>query len=271
MNETTPAPPGVKLGAGQTSDPICTVSIARWDQTCAEAIKQACLLAFPDCQITLFTRALDTLDHLRDHPVDLLLLGMNFTDLDGLDLLEYVTAHHLASRVIIATERRNEHTINFLRTAKFDGYFDTAIETIPSMVPALRAVAAGRDYISRSLRPLLIEAQSASVLAQKLTAAEINVFCVIGDGSSDTEASEMLGLSKSTVQTHRRNIMRKLDVNSSAKLVCEAVRLGVIRVASDGSIIRPSFRSNHAAVSAPQISGYAFHPVVEAHLAAEVT
>src|SRR6185436_15677863 len=81
----------------------------------------------------------------------------------------------------------------------------------------------------------------------RLTPGEVQVFCVIGDGSDNAEAAERLGLSEATVQTCRRNIMRKLDVPTSAKLVREAVRLGVVRITPDGKVIRPGFERMLAA------------------------
>ena len=89
-------------------------------------------------------------------------------------------------------------------------------------------------------RPLLSD-RPLGLLGQRLTPAELQVFCVIGDGSTDHEAAARLGVSEATVQTHRRNLMRKLDVVTSAKLVREAVRLGVVRIEADGQIIRPGF------------------------------
>jgi len=218
----------------------------RWDQTCADALRLACQQAFPSCAIELCSQGFDALDRLRAMPADLLLLGLNFTDLDGVDLLEYISELHLAQRVVIATDRRDEHSLLALRSARFDGFVDTSTETIEALVAALQAVAAGRDYISLSLRRNLIERHGDGVLAQKLTPTEINVFSVLGDGTTDAEAAEILSLSKSTVQTHRRNIMGKLGVSSSAKLVCEAIRLGVVRIASDGTVMRPGFRKKHS-------------------------
>src|SRR5690606_6872376 len=105
---------------------------------------------------------------------------------------------------------------------------------------------AGHGYISDALRRRIATQRSAGVLVPKLTLAELQVFCVIGDGSDDREAAERLGLSVATVQTHRRNIMRKLDIGSSAKLVREAVRLGVVRIRPDGEILRPGFEQLQA-------------------------
>ena len=76
---------------------------------------------------------------------------------------------------------------------------------------------------------------------------------MIGDGSDDREAATRLGLSVATVTTHRRNIMRKLDVPSSAKLVREAVRLGVVRIGPDGAIVRPGLEETIAARAARKL------------------
>lgn len=239
---------GVARNQADPGAKVRHVLIARWDQTCADALRVACERAFPACQVDLCSHGFDALDHLRQSEIDLLLLGLNFSDLDGVDLLDYVSDNHLAGRVVIATSRRDEHSLLALRSARFDGFLDTSVETIQSTVAALKAVAAGEDYISRSLRRYLIDRQADGVLAQKLTAAEINIFCVIGDGSTDVEAADVLGLSKSTVQTHRRNIMRKLGVSSSAKLVCEAIRLGVVRISAEGAVIRPGFQKKCASL-----------------------
>jgi DNA-binding NarL/FixJ family response regulator len=95
--------------------------------------------------------------------------------------------------------------------------------------------------------------RTAGVIAPRLTPAELQVFCVIGDGSDDREAAARLGLSKATVTTHRRNIMRKLGVSSSAKLVREAVRLGVVRIGPDGAIVRPGLEDTLAARAARKL------------------
>jgi two-component system nitrate/nitrite response regulator NarL len=118
---------------------------------------------------------------------------------------------------------------------------------VEALVEALRSVASGRGYLSPSLRREMVSQRAAGVLALRLTPAELQVFCVIGDGSDDGEAAKRLAIKEATVQTHRRNIMRKLNVATSAKLVREAVRLGVVQIKPDGQIVRPGFEELVAA------------------------
>ncbi len=125
-----------------------------------------------------------------------------------------------------------------LCTARFDGLVDSCSVDFDGVVVALRSVMAGRGFVSASLSRPLLGRPSPGL---RLTRMEHQVFCLIGDGSKDAVAADHLGLSEMTVATHRRNILRKLGLHSSAKLVLEAVRCGVVRIAPDGRIFRPGF------------------------------
>lgn len=218
------------------------IVIAQWGRTYAEALQAVCARAFPTVEIILVsTTGTAVLETLRQKPTDVLLLALTFPDMDGLDLLRYIAEEKLSTRVLVASHHGQEHSIQSLRQSRFDGLVDTQDESVEGLINALHLVAAGEPYISPTLRPQIIGRNPVGILAQKLTPAEIHVLAEIGDGSNNQEAAVRLGLTESTVQTHRRNIMRKLSIASSAKLVLEAVRLGMVRVTTNGNIIRPGF------------------------------
>jgi DNA-binding NarL/FixJ family response regulator len=236
---------------------VSRIIVAKWDTLYADALRNACTRAFPDTPVQVCHRGGDALQALRERPADLALLGLTFVDLDGVDILQAIARERLARRVMVVSGRKDEHSLQALRAARFDSLFDPFEESVDALVEALRQVASGHGYISPSLRRAIFTQRSAGVLVPLLTAAELQVFCVIGDGSDDREAADRLGLSDATVQTHRRNLMRKLGVTTSAKLVREAVRLGVIRIKPDGTIVRPGFeqltsgRASRKSASAP--------------------
>lgn len=167
------------------------------------------------------------------------MLSTILPDEDGVNLLPKIAEEKLAARVLVALNQQGEFSRQSLRMARFDGLIDVLEESVETLVKALRLVAAGEPYISPSLRLHIIDRNPPGVLAQRLTAAELLVFSEIGDGSGNDEAARRLNLSEATVQTHRRNIMRKLGISSSARLVREAVRLGMVRITKDGGTIRP--------------------------------
>ncbi len=218
---------------------VARVVVGKWDALYADALRRAAETAFPGVPIDVCRRGGDVLATLESRRADLALLGLTFADRDGVEVVQAVAAGRLATRLMIVSGRKDELSLHALRQTRFDGFFDPLVEDAARLVPALQAVAAGRGYLSDSLRREMFLARSAGVVALQLTLAELQVLGVIGDGTDDREAAERLQLSDSTVQTHRRNLMRKLGVGTSAKLVREAVRLGVVRIRSDGSVDRP--------------------------------
>lgn len=228
-------------------DAIKRVVIGKWDALYADALRSACERAFPAVQTQVCRKGAEVIAALREKPADFVLLGLTFVDLDGVDVLQTLWRERLTRRVLVVSGRKDEHSLQALRAAAFDGFFDPFAESVEALVAALHQVASGHGYVSASLRRDLMGQKGLGVLAPRLTPAELQVFCVIGDGSDDTEAGDRLGMRVATVQTHRRNIMRKLGISTSAKLVREAVRLGVVQIKSDGQIVRPGFEAIVAA------------------------
>lgn len=218
---------------------VSRVAVVQWGRTYAEALRSVCCRAFPKAVITAHDCAGGVLTALRAEPADLLLQTLVFPDMDGLELLRLVTQEKLATRVLVVSRRRDEQCLYALRNARFDGIVDSLDAGVETLMEALHLVAAGHAYVSPAFREILVDRTAPSPLWHQFTPAEIRILTVIGDGSDDQEAAEVLHLSALTVQTHRRNIMHKLGVNSSAKLVREAIRLGMVQITSDGHVIRP--------------------------------
>jgi DNA-binding NarL/FixJ family response regulator len=102
---------------------------------------------------------------------------------------------------------------------------------LPPLRTALERVAAGGrflcDHVTELLcRPAAPAAPGGAVHA--LTAREREVLAMIAQGDRSSTVAQRLGLSVKTVQTHRRNLMMKLGVDSTAGLVRQALRLGLV-------------------------------------------
>lgn len=213
-----------------TQTQVLQIVIAEQNRLQAEALSLICAEMFPGAALRSHGHGMEALQSLRTQPVDLLLLGLTFEDMDGVDVLNEIRLTARAVRVVLLSERRDEHVLLSLRTARFDGAVDLFTEPVDAVKQALHRVVEGRGYISPTLRRYLIDALPENTSSDELTATEVRVLRVIGDGTDNLEAAQKLGISDATVQTHRRNIMRKLRVPTSAKLVREAVRLGVVRI-----------------------------------------
>ena len=216
--------------------------IAKQDRTYAEALGLIAQEVLPEATISIHVNGQEALAALHDATWDYLLLGLNFRDLDGMDLLLQVSEERLARRVLIMADMQDELVIPSLQTARVDAILDTGSEHLDAIRQALQMVREGKVYISPRLHACLLERGDAWQRPH-LTPAELRVLRLIGTGLDNQEAGQALGLSESTVQTHRRNIMHKLKVSTSAKLVSESVRLGYAHI---------SYDAQQASASSPQ-------------------
>ncbi len=106
------------------------------------------------------------------------------------------------------------------------GSMSTAVE----LWQALDSVLAGRSYVAPSFKRSLIAFPDGDGgrSKQALTNRERSVLRLIGEGESNGEIAEHLGVSRRTVDTHRTRLMRKLDIHKTAGLVRYAVREGLV-------------------------------------------
>jgi two-component system, NarL family, response regulator NreC len=103
------------------------------------------------------------------------------------------------------------------------------------LIPAVRAVAAGKPFFSPAVSAVLV-ADYIRQLQQRgltdsynlLTDREKEVLQLLAEGRSNKEVAGLLNLGLSTVETHRANLMQKLDLHNTAEIVLYAVRKGLI-------------------------------------------
>ena len=108
--------------------------------------------------------------------------------------------------------------------------------TDEDLLPALRAVAAGRNYFSAAVTTLLVEDYVRTLQKRGLTDSyhlltdrEKEVLHLLAEGRSNKEVATLLDLGLSTVETHRANLMQKLNLHNTAEIVLYAVRKGLIK------------------------------------------
>jgi two-component system, NarL family, response regulator NreC len=105
------------------------------------------------------------------------------------------------------------------------------------LVSAIRAVSQGQVFLYPSLARLLVqdflqrsESDAATEAVEELTPREREVLIAIAEGHTNREIAEMLVISVKTVDRHRENIMRKLNLHNRVELVKYAIEKGLITV-----------------------------------------
>jgi two-component system response regulator NreC len=176
--------------------------------------------------------AVELTESLQPHIV---VMDVAMPQLNGLEAAAQVQKIAPASKIIILSMYQDETYILRALTAGARGYLlkDTAEDEI---VPAVRAVIRGSTYFSPAISKTLLDDHIRYLQKRGLqdsydllTDREREVLQLLAEGRSNKEVANVLNLSLSTVETHRTNMMQKLNLHSSAEIVLYAVRKKLIR------------------------------------------
>jgi DNA-binding NarL/FixJ family response regulator len=152
---------------------------------------------------------------------DILLLDLNLKEQDGFSLLEQLKKTHPEVNVLILTMYEDEELINRAKKLGASGYLPKNIGN-EALLLALRGVEKNSFYIPDGLQKKIAQRKAFRdefIDRMKLTKREVEIIRSIAQGQPTTVIAEKLFVSPYTVETHRKNIFRKLSLSNVAELV----------------------------------------------------
>jgi DNA-binding NarL/FixJ family response regulator len=170
----------------------------------------------------------------REKP-DLALLDIGMPELNGLETAPRVARESPRTRVVFLSMHADErHVAQALRLG-VAGYLlkDSCADELPVL---LRAVSRGETYLSPGISKQVVEALKSRMgpeaaepaLPDLLTARQREILQLVAEGQSTKEIAAKLNLSIKTVETHRTQIMNRLQIRDVAGLVRYAIRAGLV-------------------------------------------
>jgi DNA-binding NarL/FixJ family response regulator len=166
---------------------------------------------------------------------DVALLDISMPGLTGLLVLRRIVEAKLNTRVVLLSMYDNDEYVTEAVRAGAVGYIvkDAAVE---ELALALAAVQRGETYLSPRVSHKLMQAfkKGEATPANLLTQRQIEILRHVALGQSSKEIARELALSIKTVETHRAQIMARLEIHDVPNLVRYAIRTGLIS-ASDGT------------------------------------
>ena len=162
---------------------------------------------------------------LRRLRPDVALLDLHMPGLTGIEVTERVRRADLPTRLIILTVAGEAPFPRRLLEAGASGYL-LKNSTRASLIPALRAVAAGQRWIPQEVASRL----AARKLFEELTPRELDVLQLLAKGRANKEIADVLNISEYTVKGYLKNILGKLHVADRTEAVTAALQRGIIHL-----------------------------------------
>lgn len=165
---------------------------------------------------------------LKHETFDVLLLDIHFGKHDGRVIITEIKKMMPAIKIIALTSHSDATTVKSSFNAGFDGYL-LKIDNREEIEKALKAVSSNEKYFSPKTQQVFFENQ-VSKNKVALTEREKEILQLIVEEKTTKEIAEQLYLSEKTIETHRGNIMIKLDVKNIAGMVKKAIIQGLVNI-----------------------------------------
>ena len=176
---------------------------------------------------------LDAVALVKKTDPDVVIMDMSMPEMNGLHATMELVKQRPGTKILILSMYSDEQYVKNALDAGAKGYIlKNAIEN--DLTRAVRAVAAGEQYLAPELSSVLIRAiqtgsfEKSTDPYDRLTQREKQVLQLIAHGKSNKEIAVVLGLSVNTVAVHRANLMSTLKVHKAAELVLYAVKKGLV-------------------------------------------
>jgi two-component system response regulator NreC len=161
---------------------------------------------------------------------DIAVLDLAMPLLNGIDAAREIVKSNPKIKVILLTMHTEDHLVLESLRAGVTGY---VLKTRASneLVQAIRAVSKGEMYLTQSISRTVVQAflNKDDVPDRFLSDRERQVLQLVAEGKTTKELAAILGISVKTAESHRSNIMDKLDIHDVAGLVRYAIRTGIIQ------------------------------------------
>lgn len=177
----------------------------------------------------------DVIDKYELLKPDIVIMDISMPEISGIEATRLITGEHPAAKIIALTQHDDiEYILEFLKVGGLGYILKTANKN--ELIEAITTVHSGSRYISASVSKIMVDGlislnkKEDSEKEIPLTKREIEIIKLISDDLTNNEIAEKLNISLRTVETHRRNLMQKLDVKSTVALIRWALQNKIMTI-----------------------------------------
>lgn len=182
----------------------------------------------PQLQLTGFALSgRQCLAFFEKQSCDVLLLDINLPDISGLELCKALKQKHLNLKILALSNYEEGSYVAKMMQNGADGYLLKNVDK-QELVRAIEQVHQGKSYLSPQANHALLQNQQHQRRMPIITKREKEVLALIAEGMTNVQIAERLFVSIDTINSHRKNLLTKTNLNNTAALVKFGVENGWI-------------------------------------------
>jgi DNA-binding NarL/FixJ family response regulator len=160
---------------------------------------------------------------------DVAVLDIGMPSLNGLEAARQMLKNDPQIKIVILTMHESDNLIREVLKVGARGYVSKT-DAIRDLVAAINAVRRGVTFFTAKVAEIVLEGylDKSGLTGSRLTSRQREIIQLLAEGQSSKEIAVALGLSVKTAETHRANIMKRLNCHSASEIVRYAVRNNII-------------------------------------------
>lgn len=175
-----------------------------------------------------FVNATSFLAYIRSTEIDLVLLDISLPDMNGIDLCLQIKQSKPQVMVVSLSNHAEKSAVMKMLQNGANGYI---LKNTPpdELMDCIYKALQGQIVFSSSIRQVMAKPEVGLLSANmQLTTREKEVLKLLAQGLTGVQIAERLFLSKFTVENHRKNMLRKMNVKNVASLIVEGAKMGLL-------------------------------------------
>ncbi len=178
----------------------------------------------------------DLYEILKSKNPDLIITDISMPDISGIEIAKYVSENHPQIKILILSMHSNEEFISKALSVGANGYLpkDTSMD---ELLEAINSIYKGNNYFNKKISDTILKSfinktkqESGESKPECLTKREKEIVSLVVEGLTNKEIADKLFISIRTVDSHKNNIMQKLNLKSSVELVKYAIKNNLAKI-----------------------------------------
>ena len=167
------------------------------------------------------------LEYLQSARADVVFLDISLPEMSGIEVCRAIKQIDSSIKIIALSNHTEKSVITEMMQSGANGYLlkNTSKQ---DLVSAIFHVLEGQCTINGEVQKILFSSGTSSTNVPRLTKREKEILGLVSDGITTNIIAERLFISPQTVETHRRNLMQKLEVHNTAALIKKVMELNLI-------------------------------------------
>jgi two-component system nitrate/nitrite response regulator NarL len=154
------------------------------------------------------------LEIVRLKKPDVVLTDIRMPKMDGITATRYIKKEFPACKVVAFTMFEQDDAVAQMQAAGASGYI-MKNASLKVVLEAIRTVAKGGQYFDAGIKPMVSKLNTDEPLSKR----ELEIVKLVGEGKTSQEIADLLYIGKTTVDTHRKNILKKLNLQGKTELL----------------------------------------------------